>query len=224
MEYSALFSAEKRVYLDIMRNREFFTLPADEDARSEAVRAMKPYMRGFAEDIYLGCDDWRQRVDGDLELMDAYEQSDHALAVNRFVWRRIKARVPSLPKLRVDTSLGLNVIKFRNSFLVRVKKLDHEKLARNLLTDQQRRIAMQDPLLFDDVPASARWLILGYRLQLPEIEVRDLWLTCQGFRQHLWEPYEIKVRPDEVGNVPMIGPAPKKPRPGVRVRVRTSDA
>ena len=144
----------------------------------------------------------------------------HASNINDLIWARIvESEFPtgvSLPKL-----LPFSYLNVGGEYYVRVKKVDHQLFYSNVITHTQDDVGDHD---FDGalihIP-KARWLVFGYWFDPGKFTTTGMWLTCQGHRQHYWEPHKIiREAGDDDGeaNIPIIRKPPTPPTPRVKVK------
>lgn len=180
----------------------FEMVPDDEPSREEAMNAIARIREQLLSAWLIAMDEWQAELT--LRAKTQLTNRSRACCLSDFAVEAAKQLLGGTTEVDLDPDLGFFKIYLDDRFLLRLKRLNHNKLARNVRTRQQRDYYCNRPV--SGIRNHCKRLTIGYQLSPAEDQIEDVLVTSQyGTRTLLWASSIM----DDPGAMRM--PAPQTP-------------
>jgi hypothetical protein len=197
----------------------FDMTPEGSPGQEEAMAAIER-IRGLLRDTWFaGMDEWKEQVT--KRAKDQLTNRSRACCLNDFAVEAAKQRLVGIDGIDLCAALGFFKIYLDDKYVLRLKRLNRNRLARNVKTDQQRAYYRNRPV--EGIRNYCTRLTAGYMLTPAEDEIEDILITSQfGTRTLVWSSSIM----DDPGTMRM--PIPLEPDgptpPSIVVRKKNDQA
>jgi hypothetical protein len=181
-------------------------------AEGDADLVLSPYYKAIIGFFFGAWSDWNKLP---LRLRAQLTPRARANVIYDCVLQRARVYFNRLgdETVRLIEKKGLFMFGVRGQVLFRFKKLDRSGKYRNIPTDQQVKLSLQQDL--PGVPGKCALVVIGYQLNKLETEIKAILVTYSNGTQVSWD-YSLSTDRDDQDNqdtnvVPIPRVGPRKP-------------